>query len=351
MNGSATDLEKSPTDEVISSLKTVISSVDATSKSIDTLLNSSDLANLGKGSPGISLLGLKADTIASYVHNLGLRLLFALAQVAGDEIANEPHMQTGEEGGMDSKQMDTAIRKLLVTDRVILERGVRPLERKIEYQIQKLLRTAASARTQHIKSTLLADEDASERDNSSDDDERPGSERVESAGDDEEDDVLPLSYKPRPSQLVASTPPESSSKSSPSMKKYVPPKINPTKLPSTKNLVGPAAAKQTKRMQRNQALEEYLEETTSTAPEAAPSVGANVLGHGRGGTRTKRAQANEDRVRGYEEENFLRLQDQGKKKRKQNRQDEFMGENWSLDAGDIYGAVKRKKRSVWDRNK
>ncbi|KAK9246356.1 hypothetical protein V1506DRAFT_174960 [Lipomyces tetrasporus] len=340
MNGSATDLEKSPTEELVSSLKTVISSVDATSKSIDTLLNSGDLANLGKGSPGISLLGLKADTIASYVHNLGLRLLFALAQVAGDEAANEPHMQDGEEDRMDSKQMDTAIRKLLVTDRVILERGVRPLERKIEYQIQKLLRTASAASTKHSN--------ASEREKSSDDDERSGSERAASADDDEEEDDLPLSYKPRPSLLVASTPTESSSKSSLSTKKYVPPKINPTKLTSTK---GKAATKQTKRMQRNQALEEYLEETTSTAPEAAPSVGANVLEHGRGGTRTKRAQANEDRVRGYEEANFLRLQDQGKNKRKQNRQDEFMGENWSLGTGDIYGAVKRKKRSVWDRNK
>ncbi|KAK9375324.1 uncharacterized protein V1513DRAFT_44701 [Lipomyces chichibuensis] len=347
MSDSATDLErKSPTDELVSGLRTVISSIDATSKSIDNLLQSNEVVGLGKRSPGISLLGLKADTMASYVHHLGLRSLFALSQLAGDNNGDEQKSQDQVEVCMDPKLLDKAIRELLVTDRVILERGVRPLEKKIEYQIQKMLR--AITPTKQSKPT---DEGAFDIEKSGDNDEKSDSEtRAASTDGDEEEDDLPLSYKPRPNLLVANTPRESTISSS-STKKYVPPKINPTKLPSTKALAGQAAAKQTNRMHRNQALEEYLEETTSTAPEAAPSVGANVLGHGRGGTRTQRAQAQEEKIRGYEEANYVRLQDEGKNKRKKPRQDEFMGENWDLSTGNIYGAVKRKKKSVWDRNR
>ncbi|KAK9354645.1 hypothetical protein V1523DRAFT_424846 [Lipomyces doorenjongii] len=350
MSDSATDLEKKgPTDELVSGLRTVISSIDATSKSIDNLLQSYDVASLGKGSPGISLLGLKADTMASYVHHLGLRSLFALSQVAGDNVGNEQQTEDQEEVCMDPKLLDNAIRGLLVTDRVILERGVRPLEKKIEYQIQKMLRAISIAPTKKGNTT---DEGAFEMDEKSgDSEEKSDSENgAASADGNEEEDDLPLSYRPRPNLLVSNTSKESTISSS-STKKYVPPKINPTKLPSTKALAGQAAAKQTNRMHRNQALEEYLEETTSTAPEAAPSIGANVLGHGRGGTRTQRAQAKEDKIRGYEEANFVRLQDEGKNKRKKPRQDEFMGENWDLGTGNIYGAVKRKKKSVWDRNR
>ncbi|KAK9390192.1 hypothetical protein V1515DRAFT_589487 [Lipomyces mesembrius] len=349
MSDSATDLEKKgPTDELVSGLRTVISSIEATSKSIDNLLQSYDVASLGKGSPGISLLGLKADTMASYVHHLGLRSLFALSQIAGDNVGNEQQTQDQEEVCMDPKLLDKAIRELLVTDRVILERGVRPLEKKIEYQIQKMLRAISIAPTNKANAT---DEGASDIEKSGDSEEKSDSANGAASADrDEEEDDLPLSYRPRPNLLVANTPRELTISSS-STKKYVPPKINPTKLPSTKTLASQAAAKQTNRMHRNQALEEYLEETTSTAPEAAPSVGANVLGHGRGGTRTQRAQAKEDKIRGYEEANFVRLQDEGKNKRKKPRQDEFMGENWDLSTGNIYGAVKRKKKSVWDRNR
>ncbi|KAK9362160.1 hypothetical protein V1504DRAFT_38636 [Lipomyces starkeyi] len=349
MSDSATDLEKiGPTDELVSGLRTVISSIDATSKSIDDLLQSYDVASLGKSSPGISLLGLKADTIASYVHHLGLRSLFALSQVAGDNIGNENQTQDQEEVCMDPKLLDNAIRELLVTDRVILERGIRPLEKKIEYQIQKMLRSISIAPTKKSNAT---DVGAFDIEKSGDSEEMSDSETgAASADGDEEEDDLPLSYKPRPNLLVANTPKESTISSS-STKKYVPPKINPTKIPSTRALAGQVVAKQTYRMHRNQALEEYLEETTSTAPEAAPSVGANVLGHGRGGTRTQRAQAKEDKIRGYEEANFVRLQDEGNNKRKKPRQDEFMGENWDLSTGNIYGAVKRKKKSVWDRNR
>ncbi|KAK9238907.1 hypothetical protein V1525DRAFT_399843 [Lipomyces kononenkoae] len=362
MADSATDLEqKIPVDEHISRLRTVISSVVATSKSIDDLLQSDDVASLGKGSPGISLLGLKADTMASYVHHLGLRSLFALSQVASDRLTDGKPADDEQDGelAMDSKVLDKAIRELLVHDRIILERGVRTLEKKIEYQIQKLLRATA---TTPAKKGKASDVDASDSEKSGADGGDAGSEIGEAASDDddeeekkkkeeeeEEEDDLPLSYKPRPNLLVADAPSQPSA-SGASSKKYVPPKINPTKLPSTKTLAGHTTTKQTNRMRRNQALEEYLQETTSTAPEAAPSVGTNVLGHGRGGTRTQRAQANEDRIRGYEESNFVRLQEDGKNKRKKPRQDEFMGENWDLGTGN-YGAVKRKKKSIWDRNR
>ncbi|KAK9379574.1 uncharacterized protein V2V93DRAFT_373082 [Kockiozyma suomiensis] len=334
------DIEsRKSSEDVLSALKATISSIDAASSSVQKLLASDDLEQLGKGSPGISLLGLKADTMASYLHNLGVRSLFALSRISEEEEDGEDE----EENKLKPEELDLSIRKLLVTDRVILERGIRPLEKKIEYQIQKLLR-AAAASPKKVKKVDQSDGD-SDLDTSSE----VESEKDEDDEEEELDD-LPLSYKPRPNLLVSSEPKASaaSPKSSSAPKKYVPPKINPTKLPSTRNMSGPVDKSQRQRVQRNRALEEYIAQSTSLAPETEVSVGSNVLDHGRGGTRTQIAQAKEDRVRGYEESNFVRLADDGKKKRKP-RSNDFMGENWDIGGGD-YSQAKRKKKNAWNRH-
>ncbi|KAK9449502.1 uncharacterized protein V1518DRAFT_416172 [Limtongia smithiae] len=335
---------------VLENLSLVASSAESATKCVDKLLSSKDLAELGEGSPGISLLALKADCMAAYLHALGVRTLFGVEAIA-EKLENESAdsdgtiAADGADNNNEVQDIDDDIRKLLVTERVVLERGVRPLEKKINYQVQKLLRATAG------KSTKKA-----EKEPAAGDDEGSNSDQNSGTSEGEEDfdgDDLPLTYKPRPNLLVSADSKKdssSSAKSSSSTKKYVPPKINPTKLPTAKPLS--ASQRRAARPHKNQALEEYISETTSTLPESAPSVGSNVLNHGRGGTRTQRAQVREDRVSKYEEENFTRLADDSKKKRKKPRTDEFMGETWDFGRGNsIYGAVKRKKRSVYDRSK
>ncbi|KAK9467527.1 hypothetical protein V1512DRAFT_275498 [Lipomyces arxii] len=310
------------------SLRTVVSSLESTLLSIENLLESDDVKNLDSSSPGISLLNLKSSTVASYLHHLALRSLYAL---------NELDTEKEKDGNLDSN-----IRKLVVTDRVVLERGVRPLEKKIDYQVNKLLRAATapprihSHSQKHSGSESDSDQDSSSSSNEDDDD-------------DDDGDNLLLSYKPRPNLLSAPKQPTTAT-TNVKQAKYVPPKINPTKLPSTRSSSVLDRNKKPVRIPKNRALEEYLEQTTSNLPESSVSVGSNVLEHGRGGTRTRDAQAKEDRVRGYEEENYVRLPEDGKKKRKKQRNDEFMGENWDFTGAD-YSSVKRKKKSVWDRNR
>ncbi|KAK7206074.1 hypothetical protein BZA70DRAFT_275632 [Myxozyma melibiosi] len=352
-----TQLSVSKSDELLAALKATVASVDATSASVKKLLASDDLEQLGKGSPGVSLLSLKANSMAGYLHNLGVRSLFALSTLSEKEESSSKSSDEENEAGGDNNEMapaelDLEIRKLLVTDRVVLERGIKPLEKKIEYQIQKLLR-AANNPPKAVTKTLK--HSGSDSESSAEDDDDDASEDEDEKEDDEEQeelDDLPLSYKPRPNLLVSSEPEASSTSSfskASAPKKYVPPKINPTKLPSTRNMSGPVDKAQRQRVQKNRALEEYIAQSTSLAPEAEVSVGSNVLNHGRGGTRTQMAQVKEDRVRGYEESNFVRLAEDGKKKRKP-RSDEFMGENWDLGGGD-YSQAKRKKKGVWDRHR
>ncbi|KAK9479360.1 hypothetical protein V1514DRAFT_362567 [Lipomyces japonicus] len=327
----------------LNQLKNLVSSVEAASKSIDALQSSEEITNFQNGGvPGISLLGLKTDIMASYVHDLALRVLFSTGR-----LKRLNHTDDGDVADEDYEKMDKKIRELIVTDRTILERGIRPLEKKIDYQINKALRAAANP-PKAQKANISGSDGGSDG----------GSDSEKEEIEDIEQDLVPLSFKPRPNLLVSEatgTNDQSSKRAKDEdgkLKKYVPPKINPTKLPFTSQLSGFSEDKPNRsRQRRNQALEEYLAQTGSGAPEAAPSVGSNVLQHGRGGTRTAKSQAKEDRVRGYEEDNFVRLQDDGKNKRKKSRQnDEFMGENWDIGTGD-YSSTKRKKKSVWDRNR
>ncbi|KAK9461806.1 uncharacterized protein V1516DRAFT_673031 [Lipomyces oligophaga] len=336
-------------------MKTVSSSIESVNQRIKTLLDSSDLAQLGKDSAGVSLMGLKDETMTSYLHDLVLRCLISLASSDQELIEEESSAnETLDQGPKSLDEFDDEVRKLIVTDRVILERGVRPLEKKIEYQIQKLLR-AADAPIKTSKFAKKIDYNSDEDESALSDEQTSGNafgedeEENEDEEEDEEDD-LPLSYKPRPNMLVNSTSSRTKqSKESSKPAKYIPPKINPTKLPSTRNTSGQQSAKLVNKLRKNTALEEYITETTSTAPESAPSVGANVLAHGRGGTQTTRDLAQESRIRGYEEMNFIRLAE-NKSKRKKPNQNEFMGEDWDLGSGD-YSAARRKKRSIWDRNR
>ncbi|KAK9471110.1 uncharacterized protein V1510DRAFT_404500 [Dipodascopsis tothii] len=266
---------------------------------------------------GVSLLTLKTELLESYVQALAVQIAGAVGSAAGRGPAAE------------------RARQLLVTDRVTLEKGVRPLEKKIEYQLTKLVE---AARQQDAKA-------AARSQTGSDDD-----------GSDDDEDAL--AFRPRPEALAAAAAPASASGA------YVAPRISAAR-PAAKG-ERPARAK------RNFALEEYIAEHgtgSGAAPEAAPSVGSTTrlvkVGRGRQYADKSERELREDaRVRDYEEDNFVRTDQFGGKKRAAKKArgraaDQFMGEDWGFTnkrkgaTDGIYDAVKRKRprESVWERNR
>src|ERR1700733_5661137 len=75
---------------------------------------------------GISLLDTKNALLLSYIHNLVFLIILKLRQ-------------TAEEGRDTIMPLDAAVVKKLVELRVYMERGVRPLEGRLKYQIEKCL--------------------------------------------------------------------------------------------------------------------------------------------------------------------------------------------------------------------
>lgn len=222
---------------------------------------------------GISLLSLKSHLFLSYLHNL---VLLILVKVHGQSISQGKY---------------ATIVERLVELRVILEKGVQPIETKLRYQIDKVLGNLE--KHEFSKKHQLQDmEDA-------------------------------LLYKPNPMDLVSTN--DSNDKNS-SFKQsvYCPPRISST-LPSESN---------ERRLPLNHTLRDFIASEMSSAPLSEPSIGANIVSHGR---RLHAASIDEqrdfERKREYEEENFVRLPT---KKHKIKQRNVFGGEDWEILDNELY---------------
>lgn len=266
---------------------------------------------------GISLLDIKNELLLSYLHNLVFFIIYKLRQ----------------QGPPSSEPLsDDAVVQNLVALRVYLEKGVRPLETRLKYQMGKLL--------------LAADDGASK--------EIPNGAKEVATGSasDEEVSTAPpkisdLSYRPNPSAFRI---PDRRSPS-PSRKSgvYRPPQVMP---------VAPPDARKDRRPRKSHALNEFVREELDDAPLAEPSIGAGS------GLKGRTADKEADRRR-YEEERLVRLPRDGKIGGKRRRDiGEGFGENDLGFGGElndlVKGAKKRKKVSggeavrigeAWDRRK
>src|ERR1700742_3297902 len=79
---------------------------------------------------GISLLNIKNDLLLSYLQNLVFLVIIKLRNGFSEDSSNEFTLD---------------VVKQLMDLRVYLERGVRPLESKLKYQIEKVVRAAEEA--------------------------------------------------------------------------------------------------------------------------------------------------------------------------------------------------------------
>ena len=118
------------------------------------------LASLAGGATpdGVSLLDVKNELLLSYLQNLVFLILLKIRRARrhgqrdqGDEDDNDDD---------DDKNLSDTVVEKLVELRLYLENGVRPLEEKLRFQLDKILRAADDADRSAEMSKQQADADA-----------------------------------------------------------------------------------------------------------------------------------------------------------------------------------------------
>ncbi|KFY25134.1 hypothetical protein V493_04816 [Pseudogymnoascus sp. VKM F-4281 (FW-2241)] len=231
---------------------------------------------------GISLLDVKNELLLSYLQNLVFLILIKLRDYNSED--------------EETQSIDDDVVQKLVETRVYLEKGVRPLEARLKYQIDKVLRAADDAARANLPLSVDAEAEVSE-DSDADVDAKAAQ-------------IDDLQYRPNPAGLVR---PADSGLESHNAKDtdgvYKPPRINPTVMPTT----GPRE-KADKRPQKSATLDEFISTELSETPFAEPSIGSQIIAGGRRSRSDKERKEAEERKE-YEEKNYTRLPKESKKER------------------------------------
>ena len=302
---------------------------------------------------GISLLDAKNECFLAYLQNLVFLVILKIRNT-NDKLAHAGSISSGAQkaDGLD----DEVVRKL-VEVRHYVEKGILPLESRMKYQLDKVLRAASNASTemgkgerkpQQSKGTNDDDGDEAFEDAELDD---HGSKAFHSRASSPEIDEL--SYRPNPSALVRSTSAATltqTSKQDTSQAHgiYRPPKVNPTTYPSTALT---DRGKRGDRKMRSTVMDEFVANELSAAPAPMPSIGSAIDGGGRR-TKSSAERIAEAERAAYEEENLTRLPPESKKRRAQlakgrPRENGYGGEEWRLlgnDADRIQKLTRDKDR-------
>lgn len=235
---------------------------------------------------------------------------------------NKPNRHTiyNEDGESASKLRDAVVGNLIEL-RVYLEKGVRPLEGRLKYQLDKLLLAAADhARESKNHASIVVDDDEHHDEH---DPKAPASY------------IAPLAHRPNPTALMR---PSSTNHVHPTATTttattapYRPPRVNPTAPPTD------SASKRAPR--RSRAVDAFIREEMGDAPLPEMSIGA-----GRGGAAEDGRQAEKERERQeWEETRLARLP--GEKKRRRGAGEEFTaGMHWGLMDGERAGGDERERK-------
>ncbi|RYP46681.1 hypothetical protein DL768_007153 [Monosporascus sp. mg162] len=282
---------------------------------------------------GVSLLDVKNELLLSYLQNLVFRILLKIRN------AKNEASHSGNNHGESPDLSDTVVKKL-VELRLYLDKGVRPLEEKLRFQLDKILRAADNAdrsaqqakQAEALKKSKAHDgefESGSEEDSEDDDEDAE-----EADGPDRSTrDPAAKSYVPGAHGFIPITKPVGMAAAAVTKDKtgvYRPPKIAPTVMPTTER-----RERAERRPMKSATMDEYVSQELSAAPLAQPSVGADIVRRGRG-MKTATERAEEERRREYEETNFVRLPSESKKDKAKRRAREegrggkmtFGGEEW-----------------------
>jgi U3 small nucleolar ribonucleoprotein protein LCP5 len=285
--------------------------LDTLSKSLTSALESlPEPASTIPLRDGISLLDVKNELLLSYLQNLVFLILLKIRNRATDSHTD------------DEENLNDVVRKL-VELRVYLEKGVRSLEGRLKYQIDKVIRAAndaekasAPANGARRKTTKVPREDSDQ-----DSDENSSNDVMLKAS-----EINDLQYRPNPSAFVQ--PSNTVAKEDADKAKdgiYRPPRIVPTIMPTT----GPKE-REPRKPKKSATLNEFISTELSATPLAEPSIGTNIVSGGRRSKSEREKREEAERLE-YEETNYTRLPRESKKEkaRKRGRQDAgYGGEEW-----------------------
>ncbi|KAJ5769616.1 hypothetical protein N7520_004175 [Penicillium odoratum] len=285
---------------------------------------------------GISLLDTKSEILLSYLHNLVFLIIFQLRQ------SSQQNSDDSENSTNDSLR-DDAVKKL-VELRVFLDRGVRPLEGRLKYQVDKVVKAAEdSERTERPAKAKKVAKPSKVMD-SGDEVSSDGSE-----DDSDEDDMDEMAYRPNvaaftKAKIEAKPQARAAKREEPSDGIYRPPKIMPTSLPTTER-----REREDRRPRRSNVIDEFVNAEMSSAPMAEPSIGSTILAGGRE-TKTKKDREYEAERARYEETNFVRLPKETRKeeiKRRGRDRQTYGGDEWKglTEGADRIERLTRKSKS------
>ena len=311
------------------SLTTVLG--DLTASLWSTLDAASKIDSVEGPQAGLSLLNTKNELLLSYLQHLVFLVLLKIRN-------NKAEASESVQDDTPEVSMASVVEKL-VELRLYLEKGVRPLEEKLRFQIEKALRAAndAERREKRVSVDKKDDLSASSSDSSSgfshddnDNDEASGSESH--ARQNERTNSGPvLSSMSIPKRKLSA----GRGEKDPS-RPYRPPKNRPVLMPSLRKERDESQRKSMK----SRTIEEYINSELLPRPLEQPSIGSTIAERGRV-FKTAAQRREEDERRDYEESNLVRLPNSSRKERKQGNAVEgrharmtFGGEEWlDLDTG------------------
>ncbi|KAL3434525.1 Sas10/Utp3/C1D family-domain-containing protein [Aspergillus tetrazonus] len=273
---------------------------------------------------GISLLDTKCELLLSYLQNLVFLMLLQLREL--------PSNDASDEKGDDSQSIRAQVTSKLVELRTYLDRGVRPLEGRLKYQVDKVVKAAEEAEraeksSQATKPSKAEDDDESDNEGSASD----NSSSEEGSDSEEDEDIDEMAYRPNVSAFSKKMEPEAkadkTARKASSDGVYRPPKIMPTAMPTTER-----KERKERPIRRSNVIDEFVSAEMSSAPIAEPSIGSTIVSGGRHTKSRKEREHEAERTR-YEETNFVRLAGESKKERAKKAaarraEGTFGGEEW-----------------------
>lgn len=243
---------------------------------------------------GNTLFDTKNEIFLSYLQALALRNLNVIRSIKnGDDAAA-------------TQKLSNDITKKLVEHRVYLERGVKPLELKLKYQVDRVVKAAedqernaaAKDRQVALANAKAAAKHEADEDDSDDSDAELGADMT--------------AYQPNLSTIESKQAEGDGTRRGKSSEDgvYRPPRISATTMPTTER----REARAERRPNRSATLDEYVSTELSEAPMTEPSIGSNLASGGRQ-TKSARNLREEAERRDYEETNLVRLPVMSKKER------------------------------------
>ena len=285
------------------------------------------LAGIEPPKNGLSLLDVKNELLLSYLQDLVFLILVKLRQ------SRHGAQKTRTDSDKGISDMGDAVVNRLVQLRLYLEKGVRPLEDKLRYQIEKVLRAADDSEQNEMATQSPASKRQSKK--STDSASGSGSESDEEEASDEDEEaaqaagISDLQHRPNLSAFVRPEAAARTSKDTDAAGVYRPPRIAPTVMPTTER-----RERAERRPAKSATLDEFIADEMAAAPLAEPSIGTTIAAGGRK-MKSKAERAEEAERLEYEERNFVRLPKESKKDRAKKSRLEgrggrmnFGGEEW-----------------------